>query len=59
MRGSGQNRNKHSLESFHQNTGLNHDIKISNKVFGSVAQILYLGTTGKIISVFASKLWPD
>jgi hypothetical protein len=31
--------------SLHQNTGQNHDIKIGNRSFESVAQFKYLGTT--------------
>jgi hypothetical protein len=33
------------LLSLHQNTGQNHDIKISNRSFESVAQFRYLGMT--------------
>jgi hypothetical protein len=33
------------LLSRHQNAGQNHDIKIANRCFESVAQLKYLGTT--------------
>jgi hypothetical protein len=36
---------KYMLLSLHQNAGQNHDIKIGNRCFESVAQFRYLGTT--------------
>jgi hypothetical protein len=38
-------RNMYMLLSRHQNTGQNHDIKISNRCFGNMAQFRDLGTT--------------
>jgi hypothetical protein len=32
-------------QSYHQNAGQNHDIKIANRCFENVEQFRYLGTT--------------
>jgi hypothetical protein len=39
---------KYTLLSRHQNAGQNHEIKIANSCFESVAEFTYLGTTVRV-----------
>jgi hypothetical protein len=44
------------LLSRHQNAGQNHDVKIANRCFKSVAQFRYLGTTVKNQNLIQEKI---
>jgi hypothetical protein len=46
---------KYMLLSRHQNAGQNHDIRIANRCFESVAQFKYLGTTVRNQNFFRRK----